>query len=56
MNNIEDRIRRAIGDFVIQIHALQIENERLQAELAKFKPAGPVVETGPGSPELHEAT
>ena len=31
--NIEDRIRRAIGDFVIQIHALQIRVEELEAEL-----------------------
>ena len=50
MNNIEDRIRRAIGDFVIQIHVLQIENERLQAELDRLKPASPI------APELHEAT
>ena len=31
--NIEDRIRRAIGDFVIQIHALQIRVEELEQQL-----------------------
>ena len=40
--NIEDRIRRAIGDFVIQIHALQIRVEELEAELkAKIEPEKP---------------
>ena len=31
--NIEERIKRAIGDFVIQIHALQIKIEELEAQL-----------------------